>query len=211
VAWWIREGWLRAVGPGTRLGRGVLRLVEEEDLTAFLSDEALWHLWEPSRITDIALRDWALEQRRGLVFLTGAQAGDRLGLSHHRVNQLIHKGRLRAVRRGGAGQAVRRRATERPLGGNWLIRSDGLVVAPSSLTKTKGRRITADDRRLIRRWWGRVPATWLARHLGLKSDGQLHKAAREMGLPPIGRGYWRTDAALTGGPGQLGRAAAAAP
>jgi hypothetical protein len=211
VAWWVREGWLRAVGPGTPMGKGTLRVVEEEDLTAFLEDEALWHLWEPSRITDPALRDWATAERRGLVFLTGAQAGDRLGLSHHRVNQLIHKGRLRAVRRGGAGQAVRWRSTDRPLGGNWLIRSDWLVVAPSGLSKTKGRRITDADRRLIRRWWGRVPATWLARHLGLKSDGAVHKAARAMGLAPVRRGYWKAEASLNGGAGPLGREAAAAP
>jgi hypothetical protein len=192
VAWWTREGWLRATAPITRLGRGQLRLVEEDDLMAFLGDEAHWHLWEPARITDIALRDWATEQRRGLTFLTARQAGQVLGLSHHRVNQLINRGRLRAVRRGGPGAAVRRRATVRPLGGNWLIRSDW-VHYPTPSTRRgvpKTPPLSALEERLIRRFWGVVPASWIAIRLR-RSDSAVCKVAARLGLPPIGRGHWR--------------------
>jgi hypothetical protein len=192
VAWWTREGWLRATAPITPMGKGALRLVEEDDLMAFLGDEAHWHLWEPARVTDVALRDWAVEQRRGLRFLTARQAGQVLGLSHHRVNQLINRGRLRAVRRGGPGAAVRRRATSRPLGGNWLIRSDWLRYPEPSTQRAvpKPPPLSALEERLIRRFWGVVPASWIAIRLG-RSDSAVCNAAARLGLPPMGRGHWR--------------------
>lgn len=175
VAWWIDEGWLRVSGPHTAMGNGVLRVVEDDDLTAFLEEERYWHLWEPERITEPPLRDWATEQRRGLVFLTTGQAADRLCVTHFRVNQMIHRGTLRAVRRGR---------------GNWLIRSDWCVHPDYSPVRPKGRFLNDDDRRVIRRWWGRVPANWIALKLGFKSEQGVLNEGRRMGLPPVGRGYW---------------------
>lgn len=193
VAWWVREGWLRATDPITPLGRGQLRLVEEDDLMAFLGEEALWHLWEPARITDPGLRDWAVAERRGLVFLTARQAGDRIGLSFHRVNQCINRGQLRAVRPGGV---FRARGVERSRGGNWLIRSDWLRY-PEPRTRRavpKTPPVSEQERRLIRRFWGVVPASWIAIRLG-RADTTVCTAAAGMGLPPMGRGAWKTRTA----------------
>ena len=178
VAWWVGNGWLRATGPVVRGGRGGgarIRLVEEDDLVGFLSDESLWHLWDPDRIAEAGLRDWALEQRRGVVFLTTGQAGARLCVTHYRVNQMIRQGRLKAVRRGRS---------------NWLVRSDWCVHPPERRSP-KGSTLDAEDDQFVRRWWGRVPATWIAWRLGRPSEGAVLAAGKRLGLTPVGRGFWQ--------------------
>lgn len=174
VAWWCREGWLRA-HPTQRVGRGQERVVEHDDLAAFLADEARWHLLpDPSRIPDDDLRAWTVEQRRGLTFLTTGEVGQLLCLTHYRVNQLIRQGRLRAVK----------------LGPNWLVRSDH-VHMPAWSARPKGPRVTDREREMIRRLWGTMTAVELARRLGRRNSTVVHVVARRLGLPPLGRGWHR--------------------
>lgn len=172
---WIRHGWLRAHTVGARRGRGTLLIVEREDLEAFLADERRWHLVDPARVADPVLRDWATEVRRGLTFLDTEEAGRRLGLTRGHVDSLAREGRIRSVK---DGHRV-------------VIRSDWLIY-PAWKPAIKGaRQVTPADHALIRQLWGQVPATTIARRLGCKSEVGVVKAARAMGLPPLGRGYWR--------------------
>lgn len=172
---WVRRGWLRAHRAGDGPAKGTPLVVEDADLMAFLGDERHWHLVDPARIGDRPLRDWVTEQRRGLTFLTTAEAGKRLALDRGWITELVSTGRMRGVVRG------------RTL----LIRSDWLVY-PTRLPGGRGpRQVTTADHPAIRRWWGRLSMEEMARRLGLKSAVGIAKAAREMGLPPLGRGYWR--------------------
>jgi len=176
VNWWIARGWLKAEDAGLDNGA---QIVEYEELLRFLADETHWHLWEPARIADEAMREWAIEERRGLEFLTTAQAGERLFLTHFRVNQLIRAGKIRAVKRGA----------------NWFIRSDWL---PAEWMPDRGgykrRAFTDDERAFVCCWWGQRPATWIAAQLG-RPDSSVGKLARECGLAGVGRGAWKRQSA----------------
>lgn len=173
VAWWINQRWLPAATSKIGMGKGCVRFVQRSDLEAFLADETYWHLVEPERITDANLRSWAGDLRGGLTFLTTAQAGARLGISHYAVNGLIRAGRLRAVKRGP----------------NWLVRSDHCIY-PMSDPAPRGPIRTAEDKAFIRRWWGKKTAIWIARQIGC-SDSAVHAWARHMALPHLGRGAYK--------------------
>lgn len=177
IGWWIDQGWLKAHRTDVK-NFGVMRIVEEDDLLAFLENDEYWAVWKPSRIQDRRLRLWATELRAGVTFLTAREADDRLGVTHYAICKMIGQGRLRATKHGP----------------NWRIRSDQCIY-PAWLPRTRGRAITDEDRAYIRQHWGSVPATEIARRLGLKSDQIVLNAARQMGLPPVGRGYWRRQAA----------------
>jgi excisionase family DNA binding protein len=167
VAWWCNNGWLAARASG--LGQNI-RVVEHDDLLAFLSDERYWHLWEPERITDRDLRDWALEIRRGLRFLTVGEVAERLCLTDRAVNRRIREGKLNAVRRGR---------------GNWLIRSDWVVdTAPKPRAGQKARRFSPDEEERIRRAWGKQPMTRIAARMG-RSTSSVYGAACRMGLVEV--------------------------
>ncbi len=172
VAWWISQGWLKAQDAGLNYGA---RIVEHEELLRFLAEEDYWHVWKPARITDNAMREWAIEERRGLTYLTTGQAADRLYLTHYRVNQLIREGHIRAVKHGP----------------NWLIRSDWLPAewTPDRHRHTR-RAYTDRDRAMVGRWWGKRPATWIAARLG-RADGSVHRLASLLGLPKLGHGVWK--------------------
>lgn len=179
AAKWVRRGWLHAHRAGTGPARGTPLVVEDAELLAFLGDERYWHAVEPDRIADRPLRDWVLEQRRGLTFLTTAEAGERLALDRGWITELVGTGRMRGVKRG------------RTL----LIRSDWLAY-PTRLPGGRGeRQVTPADHPRIRGWWGRLSMEEMARRLGLKSAVGVRTAALAMGLPPLGRGYWRRRAA----------------
>lgn len=173
VGWWIRQGWLRAHRTGLLSGKGQQRVVEYEDLLAFLEDSSHWHLWEPERIGDAGLRLWTAEMRAGVRYLTTGEAGDRLGLTHYTVNGLIRQGRIRAVKRGA----------------NWLIRQEDCVY-PAWLPRPKGPPLTDEQRAFVRCWHGLRPGTWIAERLGC-SDEAVYLAVRQLGLQGLGRGYWK--------------------
>ena len=175
VTWWIGQGWLRATTVQARMGRGLIKIVEAGDLAAFLEREDCWHLWDPARLVDPVERHRYMAARRGLTFLTAAEAGERLAMTHWAVNKAIHEGRLRAVRRGTS---------------NWLVRSDWCVLGDRRPPAPR-RFVTEADWPLIRSLWGVEPATEIARRLGCRSEVGVVRAARAMGLEPIGRGWWK--------------------
>lgn len=126
------HGWLSARAVGRLLGRegrdaarlpGLMRRTALqvgrhlawgttlEDLTDWLADERWWHYWDPDRISDAALGEWASQLRAGRRFLTVGEVSARLHLTASAVNARIHRGCLRATR---------------PGGGNWLVREDWL-------------------------------------------------------------------------------------
>ena len=174
VSWWCNEGWLRCHDTGIRVHSGWVRVVEMEDLLAFLEDERHWHLWEPERITDAGMREWASEMRAGVRFLTTGEVGDRLGLTCAAVNDRIHRGLMRGVKRGS----------------NWLVREeDAVYVAPGSrkgLPRPKP--LTAEECALVRRLWGRYSVTEISLRLGRKGYSKaVYNAARRTGLPMFGK------------------------
>lgn len=93
VTSWVRRGWLRA-----RRRHG-LWSISEQALLAFLENPQHWPLWEPERITDPGLREWALEIRRER-YLTPKQVAARLHYSGNAVRNWIRDGLLPAVKRG---------------------------------------------------------------------------------------------------------------
>ena len=184
LARWVRRGLLRVHPTTQRRGRGCFRFVELDDLAEFLADEGHWHHWEPERITDLAIREWATELRQGLTFLTTTQAAPILCMSPLGVQLAIREGRLRAVRRA-------------EKGGKWLVRSDWLhLAAPRSLKgRPKAPSYTDADIAMVQRWWGKRPGPWIAAQLGRGADSGIHMLARRIGLPKLGRGVWKRRAA----------------
>lgn len=173
--WWVREGWLRARRTRQRQGPNCITFTSHEALVAFLEDETHWHLWEPDRITDAGLREYATEIRRGLRFLTLSEAAPLLGVTIGGLNSAIRAGRIKGVKRAA----------------NWLIRSDWLIPWESIRGGWQKRGpLTNREREYIRLWWARKPATLIAREIGA-SDTTVCRGAVAMGLPRLGMGYWR--------------------
>lgn len=99
VVRWIERGWLAGRrGPGC--GPYQQWLVWEERLLKFLEDETHWHRWQAERITEPCLREWALELRAGVRFLTLAEVAERCYVTISAVQAWIHAGRLPALRNG---------------------------------------------------------------------------------------------------------------
>lgn len=175
VADFVRRGWLRArVVP---LRTATFRLIAHDQLLRFLADDRYWHLWEPERIRDGALREWAQELRGDVRFLTVAEAARLLHMTPGAINRAIREGRLPAVRKGAVGAP-------------WRVRSDQLVLAPER-RRGRGPTVTDQERAYVRTWWGRKPAATIGRELGRPGSTVCAIAAR-LGLPRLGRGYWRT-------------------
>lgn len=99
VSYWIKRGWLNG-RKGQRRGGHRQWMIHPDDLLAFIEDPDHWHRWNPERIPDAGLRDWATELRRGVRFLTLTEAADRACVQPQTVNQWIRKGWLPAVRNG---------------------------------------------------------------------------------------------------------------
>jgi excisionase family DNA binding protein len=181
VSMWQRNGLRHHLPSGDR-GHGKNVIVEHEDLMAFIGDEATWHLWEPERIADKHLRDWAKEVRGGIKFLTTGEAAMKLCVTYDAVHSAIKRGRLKAVRVGN---------------GKWRVRSDWLKDSPTLSPKKAPPRaikltLTLRERRFVEKWWGRKPIEWIASQLGT-TDRKIGVQGRRLGLPALGRGYWRKD------------------
>jgi excisionase family DNA binding protein len=105
IAWWIAEGWLAARNAGTA-ARPLWRLTWD-DLTAFLERRDCWLSWDPARITDAALREWAQELRAGEPrYLTQGEVAARFHVTVSTVGQWIDKGWLPAHRVGRGNRVV---------------------------------------------------------------------------------------------------------
>lgn len=99
ITHWLAAGWLRG-RRGSVYGLHRRWLVTEDALLEFLADQAHWHRWQAERITESGLREWALEQRGGVRFLTPAEVADRCFVGVGAVNDWIQSGVLPAVRNG---------------------------------------------------------------------------------------------------------------
>lgn len=104
VVTWITRGYL-AGKQGPMRGPHRQWQVTEEAVWAFIEAPDHWHRWDPERIPDRDLREWAIEVRAGVRFLTTGQVAWRLYVTDRAVNDWIRAGLLRAVRCG-----------------NWLVR-----------------------------------------------------------------------------------------
>lgn len=100
VAAWLRRGWLSGRRLQLRRGRSRQWRVTELDLYAFLDDRAHWHRWEPARITDRDLREWAETMRSGIRFLTLTEAARIAFVQPKTVAGWIRDKRLPAYRNG---------------------------------------------------------------------------------------------------------------
>lgn len=99
VSKWIRRGWLKARNAG-RPERPLWRITWE-DLTAFMETPDYWIAWDPARIPDLALREWAQELREGSErYLTHTEIARRYQVDRDTVGQWIDKGWLPALRYG---------------------------------------------------------------------------------------------------------------
>lgn len=139
VRWWVREGWLKAHRTDMRVHAGYVTMVEDDDLLAFLENPEHWHIWEPERIREYALREWATEMRAGVRYLTVGEAAQRMYVTANCVNQMIHDGRLPAVR-----------------WGNWRIREEDAVYPEPPSRKRRPRAVpwTEQERQCLADWWG---------------------------------------------------------
>lgn len=106
VTRWVQNGFFRA----TPIGRSYV--LQWDDLLRFLQDERYWHLWDPNRITDKALQEWADDLRDGLAFYRPHEVAARYYLSRTAVNRAIQRNEVKAVR----------------YGRDWFIRSDWAAV-----------------------------------------------------------------------------------
>ena len=96
---WIEQGWLRG-RRGQRRGGNRQWYVTEDALLTFLEDPDHWHRWDPARIVDRDMREWAREMRAGVRFLTLPEVAERYFVQPKTVAQWIDKGWLPAVRHG---------------------------------------------------------------------------------------------------------------
>lgn len=99
VSRWIRLGWLTARNAGTRTCP--LWRVSWDALTTFLEQPAYWLAWDPARITDAPLREWAMELRAHEPrYLTQGQVARRYHVTVEAVSQWLDKGWLPTHRAG---------------------------------------------------------------------------------------------------------------
>lgn len=100
VVRWIRRRWLRARNAG-QPSRPLWR-VPWEALTTFLETPTYWPYWQPARMTDWALRDWAQELRQGREerYLTQHEVAAHYCVVPETVGAWIDKGWLPVLRWG---------------------------------------------------------------------------------------------------------------
>ena len=94
----VTRGWLKAT-RGPRRGSSTQWCVYEDDLLAFLENPAYWHCWEPQRITETGLRDWALTLPRPQ-YLTLTEVAKRYHVNVSTVTHWLDRGVLPFVRNG---------------------------------------------------------------------------------------------------------------
>lgn len=96
---WIDAGWIKGK-RGPKQGPHFQWQVHPDELMAFLERPEHWHRWNPERIPDAGLRQWAIEMRAGVRFLSLPEVAELLYAQPATVHQWIKKGWLPAVRNG---------------------------------------------------------------------------------------------------------------
>jgi len=93
---WVAAGFFRIRRPGEQQVR---RLIDSEDLLAFLADPTFWHEWDAEALTARWLRELAIEQRGGERWLSVEEAAQCLAVSPGAVYWRVAQGRMQARRR----------------------------------------------------------------------------------------------------------------
>lgn len=98
VTRWVHNGWLKG---HSRLRHGPTKMLSvlHDDLLTFLEDPRYWHVWQPERITDAALRQYT-QALRTVTYLTPGQVAARFSVCAGAVNDWIHWDILPAKRYG---------------------------------------------------------------------------------------------------------------
>lgn len=135
VTRWIKAGWLKGK-RGQHVGPHRMWYVREEALLNFLENPEYWHVWSPERITDIELRQWAIEER-GYRYLSVGDVARRFFVGVGAVNDWISFGRFPAKKYG-----------------NWWVKECDLegFVPPNERSKAgyrQSRFSIEDDQRLL--------------------------------------------------------------
>lgn len=147
----VDEGLLRC----HQVGKGNNVVFHFDDICAFLENESAWHTFDPHKITDSALREWAIEIRHGVTFLTTDELAPKVGLVRSTIVQHIHAGHLRAVWVNS---------------GHWLIRSDWVDEFLATLDRPRKfqshRRFSAEEDDYLRQHRATTYLIDLARALG---------------------------------------------
>lgn len=164
VSWWIRQGWLKAHRTEMQIRSGRVWMVEEDKLFRFIEDPRHWHVWEPARIRDAALREWATELRQDVRWLTVREAARRMGVTGDCVNHMIRQGRIAAVR-----------------WGNWRIREEDAVYREPSRAGYEARRWSDGERQFLAGHWRELPVARIAEQLG-RTQPSVYNAAYRLGL-----------------------------
>lgn len=122
-ACWARKRWIAGT-RGVPRGGGRQWYVTEDALLAFLENPAHWHRWDPGRITERWLREWALELPRPC-YLTVGEVARRYHVTIRAVASWLDSGELPFVRHGN------RMVDERVLAG-WVPPYDRSRTSSSS-------------------------------------------------------------------------------
>lgn len=97
---WIDNGWLSGSKTDVGAGRNYRWRITHAQLFTFLEDPAHWHRWDPERITDLGLRQWAIEMRAGVRFLNLTEASRIAFVEPKTIWAWIDKGWLSEIRNG---------------------------------------------------------------------------------------------------------------
>ncbi len=98
---WIDSGRLSARRNKARYGRHACLMVDHFDLCEFLADPDNWHCYDPSTITDPALRAWLTRLRGDVRFISVKEAARRLGIVYTAVRARAEKRGIELPKDGG--------------------------------------------------------------------------------------------------------------
>lgn len=106
VVWLIEIGAIQG-RLGQRRGANRQWYVTRDAILTYLEHEPTWPTYDPAKITDPVMRDWATEIRNGVRYLSLTEVAERTFVEPPTVHQWIKKGYLRAERIGRGNHVVR--------------------------------------------------------------------------------------------------------
>ncbi len=170
---WIRAGALEATRSPLADRRWV---ITQDALTAFMTEEAHWHMWNPLAIPPGLFADWAREMRDGVTFLSVEQAATRLQVTTNAVIARIKTGAQSGVK----------------WGHQWYVRADWLIADPVPCWKgARHPRWTGKQNAELQAIYGTVPVDEISVRVG-HTVSAVRKQAMTLGLtkrhPKVARG-----------------------